>query len=160
MRSCCGGYYSQPRGESSLVPTFLCPVGTGSLPRRTDTLFTLASKEDGVSIYLSIYLWPTKRDMIGGSLRWHLVGPSGPWIGNPSSSPTRDKFELNREVVARCCKLWSIGTMAMRDVCIESDNDIECKLSMSLRGSTSSSTPIRYITQNWCTVTRKSTLCI
>jgi hypothetical protein len=37
----------------------LCPVGTGPLSRRTDTLFTPASKEDRsfyLSIYLSIYL--------------------------------------------------------------------------------------------------------
>ena len=39
--------------ESSLVPMSLCPVGTGSLMRRTYTLFTPASKEDRDSIYLS-----------------------------------------------------------------------------------------------------------
>ena len=44
-----------PKGESSLDTMALCPVGSGSLSRRTDTLFTPAPlKEAGVHIYLSM----------------------------------------------------------------------------------------------------------
>jgi hypothetical protein len=41
------------KGESSLAPMVLCPVGTGSLSWQTNTSFTPASKEDQSS-YLSI----------------------------------------------------------------------------------------------------------
>jgi len=64
-----------PRGESSLAPMALCPVGTSSLSRQTNTLFTPASREDWSS-YLSI-LYLSKYEGINQVLlkATHVQGP-------------------------------------------------------------------------------------